>query len=787
MRVSRRILVLLAPSIILAFVAQAQYFPKLGRAATYQKSLDVQSRLNVLSIALRPGYEDLAALAYFRLGRGAQIMSAFVTNAEAGESDLLGVYPHELAAERRREATDAIRLLDGGAFFLNLPDVAAARDTGFIRSIWQADTLMKRLSKLITDFRPDIILVSRDWLGGAGSPQIQVLEAELTRALRHVESIKRTDLLGVNPWTVARVLVDKGTKADVQTPTERIHPLWKKSYRQIGDEAGRAYRSIAVQKKRWMADAFGEKAQHATISYKLLFRRGAGLKRTDQGLPAPLPASLSDVGKGIADLAAAAMRGESKPSGAGNKPENTPLRLVAVMAQIDRLTTRLAELTPQERKIALQWKSTLEDLRIVLLGIEVRYTFGPNVLTERQVALLNIDTVIGVKPGGTTFLYFPEVGPQGWVVNEQVEKRVNIEFHKPYRILTPNNLAYHLPAALQGLERSSTAKVFLFYLIHQGAKPEENLIYRMAEPVQHAPRFTVEVLTPLVSVIPAERVAIRVTNHSRDGVRDSVYVDDSLATSAKREFRLNTKDEAQLDTLVLTWNKTLDEGTYNIPVKIDNNTMSSFAARRFDVRMDASKKVALITGIQGSPTATALRRLGANWTTLEPHPEAVTDVSKFDVVLIDRRAMTLASGVETYRGALEQFVEKGGHLIILAQDAGVWNFRPLVDGLKLTASGLYDDRTSIDTDTTSRILTTPNLIVRSEWSNWLFQIAYNALSGPALSQAATPVKSAADRNPLIAMWKKGRGTITYADLAFNPQTFNVHPGAYRLLANLLSY
>ena len=29
--------------------------------------------------------------------------------------------------------------------------------------------------------------------------------------------------------------------------------------------------------------------------------------------------------------------------------------------------------------------------------------------------------------------------------------------------------------------------------------------------------------------------------------------------------------------------------------------------------------------------------------------------------------------------------------------------------------------------------------------------------------------------------------ITYSDLAFNPQFFNVHPGAYRLLANLLSY
>ena len=74
-------------------VGFGQYFPETGRAALYQRSLDARSRLHVLSISLQPGYEDFATLAYFRLGRGARIVSAYVTNGEAGESDILRCTP----------------------------------------------------------------------------------------------------------------------------------------------------------------------------------------------------------------------------------------------------------------------------------------------------------------------------------------------------------------------------------------------------------------------------------------------------------------------------------------------------------------------------------------------------------------------------------------------------------------------------------------------------------------------------------------------------------------------
>ncbi|MBI3579181.1 MAG: hypothetical protein HY089_07215, partial [Ignavibacteriales bacterium] len=83
------------------------YFPETGPEALYQRALDSKSRLNVLCLSLQPGYEDFSTLAYLRFARGAKVMTAYLTNGEAGESDVRSEYPFKLAAIRREEAAQA--------------------------------------------------------------------------------------------------------------------------------------------------------------------------------------------------------------------------------------------------------------------------------------------------------------------------------------------------------------------------------------------------------------------------------------------------------------------------------------------------------------------------------------------------------------------------------------------------------------------------------------------------------------------------------------------------------
>ena len=73
------------------------YFPETGKYALHQRTIDLANDFKVLSLALEPGFEDLETLAYLRLAKGATVMSAYFTNGEAGESDVHGEYPHDLA------------------------------------------------------------------------------------------------------------------------------------------------------------------------------------------------------------------------------------------------------------------------------------------------------------------------------------------------------------------------------------------------------------------------------------------------------------------------------------------------------------------------------------------------------------------------------------------------------------------------------------------------------------------------------------------------------------------
>lgn len=774
--------------IVLAFVTSsmplfAQYFPQSGNEALHQRALDAKARLNVLSISLEPGYEDFGTLAYFRMGVGARIVSAYVTNGEAGESDVHGEYPNFLAATRRTEAANALALLGGEEYFLNMSDFGAASDTAVVRSQWNVDSLQIRLNKLLADLRPDVILIARDWAINGESPKRNVLVHVLLRALRKLEPTEAQKREGgaeeMFRWNVDRVLLETGSRAGVRVPVDRIHPLWKKSYSAIGLEAGNAYASMYVQRKPW----YGTDTSRPTISYENIFPLPARrLKTIDEALPRPAPALIRGIDREIASAAQIIAKGSLSPVSRSDLLR----RVAAAIDSVDERLTRPMALTSQSRKICMQWKLTVENLRVALIGVFVRYRFDPTILTERQLALLSIDSVAGTRPGDSIWVYFPFAGQQ-WYVDETTTKIWPLRLNDSFRLLSPGVLDHDLPAASSGLSQATIGKTFTFFIMCKSRTREHNFVFRGSPRLLYSERFSVEVLTPIVRAVPNERLIVRTTNHSRDGVRDSVHVDDSLATSDKKEFRINVKDQSDVDTLVLQWKHPLGEGTYIVPVNVSIRTLARFAARKFDVSVDSSRRIALITGIVGSPTGETLRRLGLRYDEVRDAGSLARQLVATQVAIIDRRALTLMGGLASQRRSLMRFVESGGHLIVLAQDAKVWNVAPLVDGLELTSTDALEEAFEVETEEHNRLFTSPNRLTWQDWESWLFRRGYNIVAGPALKTAVIPLKSKLEKNPLIAEWIIGSGTFTYVDLALQHQFLNVHPGAFRLLANLISY
>jgi len=329
-------------------------------------------------------------------------------------------------------------------------------------------------------------------------------------------------------------------------------------------------------------------------------------------------------------------------------------------------------------------------------------------------------------------------------------------------------------------------KMFSFFVIHQSAKAESNFVHRTSIPLSLSPRFSTEILTPIVRLMPGERVVIRLTNNSRDGVSDTVTINDSLAVSTLSPFLLSSKGSSHQDTLLLTWTSKPVEGDYLISLKISGVDVGRFAVRKFETLVDSTRRVGVIPAVNGSPAVDAIRRLNLHPVLLEPDTSLVDRLTSLDVVIVDRRALTLRRGLVKWKEYLEGFVERGGHLIVLAQDAEVWNQSPLWDGLRLTRTFALDEDTPVLLDSNHRMLSSPNTISAEDFDGWLFLKAYNEVKVHAERQS-TIVRAGVTQSPLLVSIPRGKGSFTYVDLALHPQWLNIHAGALRLLANMVSF
>ncbi|MGB2868606.1 MAG: PIG-L family deacetylase [Bacteroidota bacterium] len=759
------------------------FFPDTGREALYQRALDVQGRLTVLSLALQPGYEDLSALAYFRMARGAKILSAYLTNGEAGESDTLWTDPHQLAGTRRLEATRAIAAVGGDVFFLNFPDIATARNLASVRRTWAQDSVQAGLVRVIRDFRPDLILVSRD-RGAFGSRSFRweafkedVIKAAKMSGLATAQKNLLDQSLATTPWHVNRVWIDDGSSGNgTDLPTGQVHPVVKNTYQEIADKAGQAYASLKFQ-RFWWTRGPADRSRYVLAS---------SVKGPAKVTPAGSEAALVTKTFRSLDNQITALTGRVMASAKASKRFNAkPLlgQLTAIMDSLDVCIARSFAYSNAERRLIVDWKLGLERLRTALLGVTVRYAISETALTQLQLSFLVIDTVTGMSAGGKTELYFPQ---KDWIINERHDLRWPLEFRKDYRLLSPAVLDYNWPIEQLGLNDAMTTQSLLVYIIHQATRREESFVYKIDQPMYYTPRFTTEVLTPLVRVVPDECVAVRLTNHSRDGIKDILHVDDSLVTSNQSEFRLNKKEQSHLDTLRLQWKRDLETGTYVFPVMIGYQEVSRFAARKFDVHVDSSKRIGLISGMSRGATSESLRRLGLRFMQVTPDTPADTLARRLDVLIVDHRFTSFGQD-STLKSVLKRFAEQGGHVVMFSQDAVSWNASPLVEGLLLKRTTFLDEETEVGWDTTQTLLMSPNKLTSDDWNGWLFARGHNRISGSALPGGEIPVWTAGGRDPLVVTRVVGKGRITYVDLALEPQLLNIHPGAFRILANLLAY
>ncbi len=737
---------------------KVDYFPEIGDHALYQRSLDVRNNLNVMSIAIQPGYEDLSTLAYYRMGKGARIMSVYVTNGEGGESDDESRYPIYLGKKHREEAFHAIRSMDGDARFINMPDIPAARNIQDIEDVWRPDSLRARLGRLILNFKPDIIFIPRDYWSESPNPRTGMLLDNLKEIVQKLQP----------NWEVKRIFIDDDSKKSITVPVDEIHPKWNKSYKKIATQAGEAYTSMAVQRQILTNNP----------GYKIVFPEDDfDIQSMDDGLEAGLSSRLRGIHQRIKEMTDDIFNGETS---------DAIVDAPKIMESINIYVSRRQIMTEAEKRALLQWKWDLENLRCALLGLKIDFEVSDQLLTERQLTFITIKQIRNLKNTQNVQVYFTG-STAGWVVDETMQQKFALKLNDAYRLLTPMKLTYTVPPGLSPYPPEAHGFDYYFYLIRQVADETENFVYHAKIHLTFAPSVMAEILTPIVRMIPDEKLVVRLTNMSRDGARDTVRVDAPLAQSTASGFIMNTKGDNFQDTLSLEWKMSPEDGTYIVPVDIYYETIGNFVARKFDANVSKNKKVGVITALKKSPVLDALRRLNVEHAEIPINGGIETAMESYDVIILDRRLLSLNKNAGDYKEIYDRFIQRGGHLLLLAQDAHVWNEAPLWEGLNLKTTNTHSLQKSVSFDEDHRLMNTPNIIEVSDWQGWLFSRGFNEIEISLSADMTFPAQIKETGSPLIVTEKVGQGTRTYVDLAFHQQWLNVHPGAYRLLANLISY
>ncbi len=209
--------------------------------------------------------------------------------------------------------------------------------------------------------------------------------------------------------------------------------------------------------------------------------------------------------------------------------------------------------------------------------------------------------------------------------------------------------------------------------------------------------------------------------------------------------------------------------------------------RKVDVKLAPGLRVGYVMGT-GDTVPEAIEALGVTPHLLTNNELATADLSQWSVIVIGIRAYSARPQLAAAESRLEDFVERGGTLLVLYQTN---NFpAPLPLAMKGIGERVVDEQAPVKLlDPTNSLLTSPNRITAADFDGWFEERGHGFLDHwdqgyTALTETADPGQDPQRGGLLVA--HRGKGTYIYVAFALHRQFPELVPGAYRLLANLLS-
>ncbi len=214
---------------------------------------------------------------------------------------------------------------------------------------------------------------------------------------------------------------------------------------------------------------------------------------------------------------------------------------------------------------------------------------------------------------------------------------------------------------------------------------------------------------------------------------------------------------------------------------------AEMATRRVDVKVARGLRVGYVMGT-GDTVPEALRGLGVEPHLLSAQEIAQGDLSAWDVILIGIRAYSVRPELAANEARLEAFERAGGTVIVQYQSG---NFpAPFALSMGRMPERVVEETAPVKLlNADNPLLTTPNRITPQDFDGWVEERGHSFLDTwdaayVALTETADHGQDAQRGGLVVA--QVGKGHFVYVSYALYRQFPELVPGAYRLLANLVS-
>jgi LmbE family N-acetylglucosaminyl deacetylase len=791
------------------------------RIALYQALLDLTNPWTVMCVAAHPDDEDGTSLIVMRRKYGAHTVSLFSTFGEGGQNAIGPELYEELGAIRARETMAAAEIQGSEPHFLGLKDFGYSKSPEETFQKWGHEEALRRMVLEIRKLRPDVIItnhsVTNNDHGHHQATARLVLEAFDAAAdpSRFPEQLKD----GVTTWQVQRLFVRvRGQNPDRQGGGDQmvtVDPNERDPVRGtvFAEQALAALQKHATQgpwpktfaeftaRFRAFTGQSGATGQMPLIRYRLAREaKGAGALTSDaksffDGL------QLSQEEAEI--IKAPTINGKPLTESVGQRQQIVD----ALDQEWKRLINHLMKQTFGLARVHDRASLYYQRLYLAILsanGVSARLV-GPDVLVPGRMAKFSLV----VSNNGASAVNLHEKEAAGAPQEEATEgmfmpccegvsgietlapgksKIIEVQYEVPAgtRITVPNSL--HLDENSFGtyVTTSVALKIGQFFDFAVAASKVVSIGRAIdIDKVIPAPL----ILTPQTADNPVT-FTVRVVNNQTEPVKATLSaqgqkIDLDLASQATKEVAFRVpKISVQQSELAFTLRGSAAESLI-VPVAFAN------------AKVAENLKVGYVRGFDFS-LPNALDALGVESKELRVDEVKTSDLSKYTSIMVDNRVYESQPDLIAVNQKLLEYANAGGNLIVFYHKSDEWNpdprrKRPQLAPYKLILGNerITDENAPVTfLEPEHPLLNAPNKLNQDDFKDWIQErgLYYPRDWDPqfhALLQSNDPGEAPLKGGLLIADY--GSGHYIYTSMVWYRQLRAGVPGAYRMLANMISY